>query len=92
MEGTIKIEAIKGVGVSIEANIRNVSRLDMMACFDGLADSFKLSEEDRKIMGIFLAMGGVNAIPGGAAAKVAVDKEMFELFKKMKESKDGQEE
>lgn len=91
MEGTIKIEALKGIGLSVEMDICNVSRLDMMACFDALADGFKLSEEDRKIMGIFLALGGVNALPGGVAAKVAVDKEMFELFKKMKEDKDGQE-
>ena len=92
MEGTIKIEALKGVGLSVEMDIRDVSRLDMMACFDALADGFKLNEEDRKIMGIFLALGGVNALPGGVAAKVTVDKEMFELFKKAKDTQDGKEE
>ena len=88
MEGTIKIEALKGVGLSVEMDVRNVSRLDMMACFDALADGFRLDEEDRKIMGLFMAVGGVNALPNAVAAKVEVDKEMFELFKKMKESND----
>ena len=88
MEGTIKIEALKGVGLSVEMDVRNVSRLDMMACFDALADGFRLKEDDKKIMGAFIAMGGVKAIPGALAAKVEVDKEMFELFKKMGESKD----
>lgn len=91
MEGTIKIEAIKGVGLSVEMDIFHVSRLDMMAVFDALADGFKLNEEDRKIMGIFMALGGVNALPNAVAAKVSVDKEMFEFFKNFKERKDGAE-
>jgi hypothetical protein len=88
MEGTIKIEALPGMGVSLEADVKNVSRLDILGIFDALAAGFGFDEEDRKRMGIMFAMGGVNAIPGAKATKVEIGKELFEMLKKMKENDD----
>lgn len=88
MEGTIKIEAIPDMGVSLEMNIRKVSAVDIMGVFDALAEGFHMDKETRTMFGLMFAFGGVNAMPGVKAEKVEINKEMFELLKKMKENND----
>lgn len=87
MEGTIKIEAIHGLGLSIEMDVHNISRFDMLAVFDGLAKGFKLDEGDRKTMGLLFAAGGLNAIGGTKTVNIELDEEMISVLEKLKENK-----
>ncbi len=86
MKGTIKIEAIPGMGVSLEMDIREVSGVDIMSVFDALAEGFNMDKEMRKTFGLMFAFGGVDAMPGVQRATVKVDKELYELLKNMKEN------
>lgn len=89
MEGTIKIEAIPDMGVSLQMRVRDVSVFDMMGVFDALAEGFHMDKEMRRTFGLLFAFGGIDAMPGVKSAKVELDKEMFDLLKKMKENSDG---
>lgn len=86
MKGTVKIEALPGTGVSVSGDIKEVSRLDILAMFDALAGGFSIDEDDRKTLGIMFAMGGLNAIPGVKTATMEVNRELFEILKKLKEN------
>ena len=82
MEGTIKIEAIPNLGFSVEADISKVSRIDVLGLFDALAAGLKLDAEERKIIGITFAAGGLNSVGGVKAMSLELDKGLFELLKK----------
>jgi hypothetical protein len=82
MEGTIKIEAIPNLGFSVEADVRNVSRLDVLGVLDALAAGLKLDEEERKILGITFAAGGLSAVNGVKSMSLELDKGLFEMLKK----------
>lgn len=84
MEGTIKITAVPGLGVSLEMGVKSVSRFDVIAVFDALAQGFKLDDEERKIIGITFAMGGLNIMPGVKATALEVSPELVDLMGKMK--------
>lgn len=88
MEGTITIKALPGLGVSLEMNIKKVSRFDVIGVFEALAQGFKLDEEEREIIGLTFAAGGLNVIPGVKATAVELDKELYDRIRKMKEKHD----
>ena len=85
MEGTIKIEAIPNMGLSVMVDVKHASKLDMIACFDALAEGFHLDENDRRIFGLILAAGGIEATGAAKAMTVELDKDLYKILEMMRE-------
>lgn len=79
MKGKIEITA-DGVGVKVLINLDHVSKLDMFATFEALADGFKFSELDRMLLSLMFASNGLSR------TKVDMSPELLDLIKKMKEN------
>lgn len=87
MEGTIKIEALPGIGVSVAMDVKKVTRFDVLGVFDALARGFRLDEEERKTIGLVFAAGGLEAAGKAKSLELKVDDEALEILKLLKEKK-----
>jgi hypothetical protein len=86
MEGTIKIEALPGQGISVETQLRHVSFRDRLEIIDGVVEALEFDKKELHVVSMILAMGGLGAMPGVERQKVEVDREML---KKMREESDS---
>lgn len=91
MTGEILIKAIPGVGMSIEMDTHDVSRLDVLACFDLIAAGFHIEDDDRQVLGTVFAQGGLNTIPNMTVAKLELDKDVLNRLKNKKDGSNGEE-
>lgn len=90
MTGEILIKAIPGMGLSIEMDVHDVSRADILGCLDGLAAGFHLDDNDRCMLGLRFAMGGLKTLSGVQVTKLELDKTALNNI--LKNKKDGSDE
>lgn len=73
MKGSIEIRAQGENELSIHYKMSQISNKDKLMIFDALTRAMKFDKTDRRMVGMMIALGGMEAMTGVAPDVVAVD-------------------
>ena len=88
MKGTLTITANTDGKLYVDSRLSRVSKMDMFAIFDGIAEVFDLDEDQRMSVGVLLAVGGFEKIFGKDPVDLRIDTNFLNVLNKMKEKGD----
>lgn len=87
MKGKIVIEANEGLSVNVLVKMTPLHKMEKLVLIDALCESLQLADaEERTIIGLTIAAGGLSAVAGTPAQQFAID--VTALKKELKKDKD----
>lgn len=85
MNGTLTITANTDGKMYIDSRLNSVSKMDVYAIFDGIAEAFDLDEEQRMAVGVLIAVGGFKQIFGKDPVGLRINTDFLNVLNKKKE-------
>lgn len=86
MKGTLTITANTDGKMYVDSRLSRVSKMDMLAIFDSIAEAFELDEDMRMRVGVMIAVGGFKRLFGEDPVGLRIDTSFLNLLKKDKEN------
>ena len=86
MKGTLTITAAGEGKLYVDSRLSRVSKHDVFAIFDGIAEAFSLDEEQRMAVGVLIAVGGFKVIFGKDPVGLRINTDFLNVLNKMKEN------
>lgn len=89
MKGTLTITAAGEGKMHIDSRLSRMSKGDMYAIFDGIAEAFELSEDERMAVGVLIAVGGYKQLFGEDPVGLRINTDFLDVLNKMKENNES---
>lgn len=86
MKGTLTITAAGEGKLYVDSRLSHVSKHDVFAIFDGIAEAFNLDEDQRMAVGALIAVGGFKVIFGKDPVGLRINTDFLNVLNKMKEN------
>lgn len=91
MKGKLEIIAPNSHTVTIMGDLGDIDGADKLVIFNCLAEALELDEIDRKLIGVVIYGGGIEALGGPKAQTVRIASEMLAAAEAIKRRKSGSE-
>ena len=88
MKGKIEIMFPDDHSIIIKGNYDNVDDTDKVIIFDRLAQALDLTMEDRLLIGVVIAGGGISAFGGPPSRSFRISSELMNMVEKIKNRKE----
>lgn len=88
MKGTLTITAAGEGKLYVDSRLSHVSKYDVLAIFDGIAEAFNLDEDQRMLVGAVIVVGGFKFIFDKDPVGLRIDTSFLDLLNKKKENND----
>ena len=89
MKGKLEIIALNSQTVTICGDLGEIDGADKLGIFNCLAEALELDEIDRKLIGVVIYGGGIEALGGPKAQTLRIASEMLDAVERIKKKKSG---